>query len=188
MRFFNPIVLSFSLLFSFLLVSSQANALNGIPATLNSAGKQLLLNGAGERTKFVLTLYKAGLYLQKKNKSADNIMNANQVMALRLQILSGFISSEKMTHATKQGFANATGGKTAPIQPQINQFLGAFKAPIKKGDIFEFAYAPAGGTKVIKNGKGITVIKGLPFKQALFGIWLSNRPAQVSLKNQLLGN
>lgn len=188
MRSFHSIVLSLSLVFSFLLITTSTHALNGIPATLNAGGKQLVLNGVGERTKFVLTLYKAGLYLQQKNKDANNIMNANQVMALRLQILSGFISSEKMTHATKLGFTNATGGKTAPIQSQINQFLGAFKAPIKKGDIFEFSYTPAGGTKVVKNGKGITVIKGLPFKQALFGIWLSGRPAQASLKNQLLGN
>ena len=187
MRAIQKAVVSFSLFFSLFFISIPAHALDAFSPTINAGGKQLVLNGKGQRTKFVLTLYNAGLYVEKKNKDAKSIMNANQVMALRLQIVSGFISSEKMTHATKQGFANATGGKTAPIQAQINQFLGAFKAPIKKGDIFEFTYTPAGGTKVVKNRKGITVIKGLPFKKALFGIWLSNRPAQGSLKNQLLG-
>lgn len=183
MRFFH----SFFLLVPLLFVTLPANALDAFPPTLNAGGKQLVLNGVGSRTKFVLTLYNAGLYLEKKSQVANTVMNANQVMALRLKIVSGFISSEKMTHATKQGFANATGGNTAPIQPQITQFLGAFKAPIKKGDIFDFIYTPAGGTKIIKNRQGITVIKGLPFKKALFGIWLSNRPAQASLKNQLMG-
>lgn len=183
MRVFHSIILFVSLLFA----SIPANALDAISPTLNAGGKQLVLNGKGARTKFVLTLYNAGLYLEKKSKDANIIINANQAMAIRLQITSGFISSEKMTHATKKGFANATGGKTAPIQAQINQFLGAFKAPIKKGDIFEFAYTPAGGTKISKNRKGITVVKGLPFKKALFGIWLSGRPAQASLRNQLLG-
>jgi len=187
MRAIRKAVILFSLFFSLFFMSIPAHALDAFSPTLNAGGKQLVLNGKGQRTKFVLTLYNAGLYLEKKNKDANSVMNANQTMALKLQIVSGFISSEKMTHATKQGFANATGGKTAPIQAQINQFLGAFKTPIKKGDIFEFSYTPAGGTKVVKNRKGITVVKGLPFKKALFGIWLSNRPAQGSLRNQLLG-
>ena len=173
--------------FLFLFAASPTYALEAMPETINVGGKQLVKNGVGARTKFILTAYHAGLYLQKKNKDANNIMGANQAMAIRLKIISGFASSEKVTHAINKGFSNATGGKTTPIQSQIKQFLGVFKAPIKKGDIFEFAYIPNNGTKVLKNGKGVTVVKGLPFKKALFGIWLSNRPAQASLKKQMLG-
>ncbi len=175
-----------SVFVSFFMVT-PSHALEAIPPSINVAGKPLVLNGVGSRTKFIITVYHAGLYLQKKSKDAKSIVAANQPMAVRLKIISGFANSKKVTHGINTGFKNSTGGKTAPIQPQINQFLSVFKAPIKKGDVFEFAYAPSVGTKVSKNGKGITVIKGLPFKQALFGIWLSNHPAQASLKKQMLG-
>jgi len=171
-----------------LLGSSSVFALNAIPSTMNVAGKNLVLNGVGTRTKFVLSIYHAGLYLQKKSNNAQQIIAANQPMAIRMNIVSGFASASKMKNALNQGFKNATGGKTAPIQPQINQLLkAAFSGKVNKGDIMDLVYNPATGTQVIKNRKVLTTIKGLPFKQALFGIWLSNKPAQASLKNQLLG-
>jgi len=187
MRFITGKLLILSFLAVQLIATFPAFAQQGIPANLPVGGKSLVLNGSGERTKFVVTLYRAGLYLAEKSQDANTILTSDKEMAIRLQILSGFISSEKMTQATNQGFHNSTGGKTAPIQSKIQQFLAAFKSPIKKGDLFEFSYTPAGGTKISKNGKSISVIKGLPFKQALFGIWLSDRPAQMSLKNQMLG-
>lgn len=184
MRIFQSTLLSIALLF----VSFSVSALNGIPSTMSVGGKNLVLNGAGTRTKFIISVYHAGLYLPTKSGDANKIMAANEPMALRMKVVSGFASAAKMKHALNQGFANATGGKTAPIKPQIDQLLNsAFKGKISKGDVFDMIYTPQGGTKVVKNGKGLTVIKGLPFKKALLGIWLSNRPAQGSLKNQLLG-
>ena len=75
----------------------------------------------------------------------------------------------------------------ATLHPQIQQFMSAFKQKIVKGDEFDFVYTPAIGTQIIKNRKVLTTIKSLPFKKALFGIWLSNQPAQQSLKNEMLG-
>ncbi len=182
-RFFSLFLVTVMLLGSF-----SAYALNTIPNTLNVAGKNLVLNGVGTRTKFILSIYHAGLYLQKKNKNAQQIMAANEPMAIRMNIVSGFASASKMKHALNQGFKNATGGKTAPIQPQIDQLLkAAFSDKVNKGDIMDLVYNPATGTQIIKNKKVLATIKGLPFKRALFGIWLSNKPAQASLKNQLLG-
>ncbi len=183
------IVASSLLIFTLFFTSLTVNAFSGIPDTYPLAGKKLLLNGAGTRTKFIISIYQMGLYVQKKSKNATQLMNANEPMAIRLKIVSGFASAEKMKHAIKQGFRASTGGKTAAIEPQINQILvKGFSSKINKGDIFDLAYTLDGGTKVVKNGKALTVIKGLPFKRALFGIWLSSRPVQSSLKNELLGN
>lgn len=183
-------VLTSSLLFFTLFFSSfSANAFNGIPDTYSAAGKKLVLNGAGTRTKFILSIYHMGLYLQKKNKNATQIMNADEAMAMRLKIVSGLINADKMKKALQQGFHNATGGKTGPIKAQINQLLvKGFSSKINKGDSYDLVYTPMRGTQILKNGKSLAVIKGAPFKRALFGIWLSGRPAQSSLKNELLGN
>ncbi|RTZ63042.1 MAG: chalcone isomerase [Aquificaceae bacterium] len=187
MNRFKSFMLSLCLLFS--VNSSYAYTAGGVvlPDKMSVGGKLLVLNGAGLRTKFILTLYAGGLYLGAKNADANKIINANEPMAIRLKIISGFITAEKMSTATKEGFHNSTGGKTAPVQAQIDQFMGVFKQKIEKGDEFDFIYTPTGGTKIVKNNKAQTVIKSLAFKKALFGIWLSNRPAQASLKKEMLG-
>jgi hypothetical protein len=184
MRVLQIALLSFALFF----VSFSAYGLNGIPESLSVAGKNLVLNGSGTRSKFIISVYHAGLYLQKKSKDANHIIQANEPMAIRMSIISGFASAEKMKNALNQGFSNATNGNTAPIQPQIDQLIkAAFSGKVSKGDVFDLIYVPSGGTKVVKNGKALTVVKGLALKRALFGIWLSKKPAQSSLKGELLG-
>jgi len=50
------------------------------------------------------------------------------------------------------------------------------------------AYEPGVGTHLMNGDESVSVIPGLEFKQALFGIWLSDKPAQASLKKKMLGN
>jgi len=177
-------LLAFVLLFS----AFSANALSGIPPKFTIGNVPLVLNGQGTRTKFIISVYNAGLFLKKKSNNANQIINANEPMVIRLKVVSGFATAEKMKAALKEGFHKSTGGKTAPIKAQIAQLLNAaFGQKTNKGDVFDLVYTPANGSQVLKNNKTLTTIKGLPFKQALFGIWLSNNPAQASLKNELLG-
>lgn len=184
MRVLTLTFFTISLFFS----SLSAHALDGIPTSFKLGGTDLVLNGAGTRNKFIVTVYNAGLYLQNKNSNAQQVIDANQPMAIRMKIKSGFASAQKMESALLEGFNNSTGGNIAPIKPQIDQLISsAFKDKISKGDIFDLAYIPGSGTQVLKNGKSMTVLVGLPIKKALFGIWLSAKPAQASLKNELLG-
>jgi hypothetical protein len=108
-------------------------------------------------------------------------------MALKLHIVSKLITSSKMVDAVTEGFEKSTGGNTAPIQDRIDTILGFFKEDIKKNDIFDLVYLPAkGGVVAYKNGKEVGLVKGKDFKKALFGIWLSNSPADDGLKSELL--
>ena len=55
-------------------------------------------------------------------------------------------------------------------------------------DLFALDYVPGQGLKVYKNGVYKAAIQcELPFKRALFGIWISDRPVQPSLKKGMLG-
>ena len=184
MRVLTTTFFTFALLFS----AFSAHALDGMPATYKAGDSNLVLNGAGQRTKFVITVYNAGLYLQNKTTEPKKIIDANEAMAIRLKIKSGFATAEKIEKALMDGFINSTRGNTGPIKAEIDELINtAFKATINKNDIFDLVYTPTGGTLVLKNSQTMTRIKGLPFKQALFGIWLSAKPAQNSLKAELLG-
>lgn len=167
----------------------QAKEISGIimPEALQADGAALALNGAGVRTKFFMDLYVGGLYLKQKQSDAEKIITGDEPMAIRLHIISSLITSEKMEAATREGFVNATGGATAPLADRMESFIAVFREKINKEDAYEFVYAPGAGTKISKNGKLKTTIQGLDFKKALFGIWLCAKPAQQSLKEQMLG-
>ena len=92
-----------------------------------------------------------------------------------------------MIDAVEEGFENSTDGRVGPLKSKIDQFIGFFKEEIKKGDVFDITYQPGKGVVSYKNGEEKGTIKGADFKKALFGIWLSNRPADDDLKEGMLG-
>ena len=172
-----------------LAAAGEAREIAGIavPDALTTNGLSLTLNGAGIRTKFFMDMYIGALYLQQREARPEKILQTDEPMAIRLHIISSLITSEKMEAATREGFLNATGGTTAPLQPSIEQFIAVFREKIEKNDTYEMVYIPGEGTKIYRNGTLKTVIAGLQFKQALFAIWLCAKPAQESLKKQMLG-
>ena len=170
-------------------MSASAKQVEGIeiPDQLAANGSNLVLNGAGVRDKLFMDLYVAGLYLKTPGLTADQVVNADQPMALRLHIVSGLIDSEKMTSATKEGFELATSGNTAPIQKEIAKFINVFSEEIKEGDVFDLVYTPGQGVTTTKNGVSKGTVQGTEFKKAMFGIWLSDSPVHDGLKAELLG-
>jgi hypothetical protein len=179
-----------ALVLAVLLVTALGNAeeIGGInmPETLKAGQTTLVLNGAGVREKFFMDLYVGGLYLKEKSADPGAIIEADEPMAIRLHIISSMITSKKMEKATREGFEKATGGNIGPIQVQIEEFISVFKEEIKEGDIYDLIYVPGKGVEVSKNNESRSMIKGLPFKKAMFGIWLSDKPAQKSLKKAML--
>jgi len=175
----------FAVNFSF----AQTKEVGGInlPTSETFGEHKVTLNGAGIREKLWLDLYVGGLYLTNKSSNANEILNSNEAMAVKLHIVSKLVSSSKMIDAVEEGFENSTNGKVGPLQSKINQFIGFFKEEIKKGDVFDITYQPGKGVVSYKNGEEKGTIKGADFKKALFGIWLSNRPADDDLKEGMLG-
>lgn len=172
-----------------LLAPASAVTIEGVdlPDTLTANSAELKLNGAGVRSKWFMDLYVGGLYVPETSQDAQRIISADEPQAITLHIISGMITSDRMTSATMEGFESATDGNTAPIQSQIDAFLDVFKEEIKEGDVFELVYLPGTGVRVLKNGQERGVIEGMEFKKALFGIWLSDEPAQEDLKQSMLG-
>ncbi len=168
--------------------SAQARKVSGVELedTIVVGDESLILNGAGLRKRLFIKLYVGSLYLAAPSSDAVGIVGAEQSMAIRLNIISDLLTRPKMLSALKEGFSKSTGGKTQPIQPQIDQMIGMMDAKIKFGDSYTFAYEARVGTRMYRNGEELGLIEGLEFKQALFGIWLSERPVQSNLKKGML--
>ena len=159
-----------------------------MPGSMELAGENLVLNGAGLREKVVFDLYAGGLYLQSKSSDAQRIINADETMAIKLDIVSKLVSSKKMKGAVDDGFEASTNDNIAPLEDRIEKFKGFFSDEIVKTNVFDIAYIKGQGTVVYKNGTKVGTIKGLDFKKALFGIWLGEDPADDDLKEGMLGS
>ena len=157
-----------------------------VPSTMNANGASLNLNGAGLREKFFIDVYVGALYLGQKTSDAAKVINSEEPMAIKLHMLRD-VDGEKMANANREGFENATGGNTAPIKSEIDSFLAVFGSEASEGNVYDMVYIPGKGLEVYVNNKLTSTIKGAAFKKALFGIWLSDNPAQESLKDDMLG-
>ncbi len=171
--------------------SSAQKTVGGVtmPSEITCAETDLVLNGIGIREKFWIDLYVAALYLKSKTKNEKSIISSDEIMSLKLHIVSGLVSSEKMSASIEESFKVSTGGNTTNLRARIDSFKVIFlKEQIVKGVVYDISYVPGKGTEVYTNGDLQAIIKGLDFKIALFNIWLGTVPADEGLKKDLLNN
>ena len=159
-----------------------------IPRTITFQNKTLQLNGAGSRSKMWVEVYIQALYLSQLSQNPTEIISDNTDMSIRIEVTSALVSSGKLTRAMNAGFEKSTGENLESLRPKIELFKSFLSDEITRGDVFELTYnATEGAVWVVKNGELKGKIQGFEFKKALFGIWLSNKPADEDLKNSLLG-
>jgi len=158
-----------------------------IPSSMEYQGAKLTLNGYGTRVKFFMKVYNTSLYLGSASNNAEEILNSDEAMAIRMDVTSSMVTIDAMKDALNTGLVKSTGGNTAPIAKEIKQLISTFNSNVTDSDFFEFIYIPDAGTNVLKNSIHIDTIPGIEFKRAFFGIWLSNNPIQKNLKKAMLG-
>jgi len=158
-------------------------------------GKDLVKNGTGKRTMPIIgSVYFADLWVPQELKGgADSaILNADEPMAIILMIDSGVITRDRFVKSVTEAFAKSAsaGYPSADNTTYLNYFNNI---TIAKGDRFIHNYDPKTGTTVQYRSQAtgqtttLGVIKGLQFKKAFFGMYLSSKPIQESLKKGMLG-
>jgi len=185
------------LLFAFILslqfstVFAQTHLeVNGVtvPRKIEFQNKTLQLNGAGGRSKMWLEVYVQALYLSQLSQDPKFIIDSDTEMAIRIEITSSMVSSNKLTKAMNAGFEKSAGSNFEELKPRIEDFKKLLSDVITEKDVFVLAYNPFDQTiNVIKNDVVKGKIPGFDFKKALFGIWLSDKPVDDTLKKHLLG-
>ncbi len=158
-----------------------------VPDSLNISGAELPLRGAGLRTRAVFKLYAAALYTDESG-DGNAVTAADKPMGIHLHILSKLVTKDKLVEALNDGFKASTGGDMSSVQGGVDAMIAAMDKPVKRGVTYTLAYEPGVGTTMTRNGEDPVIIEGLEFKQALFGIWLGDKPVQGKLKNGMLGS
>lgn len=174
------------------LPAAAAVDVNGIKfEDVNKVGGQdLKLNGAGMRTKLVIKVYAAGLYLTEKSKNVADILKMDGPRRVTL-VMARDISSEDLGKAFMDGInENVDKAEKAKLVGQIGKFGEMFASvdQIRKGDVLHMDWIPGTGTVCELNGKRIgEPASDINFYNAVLRIWLGEKPADRSLKPALLG-
>ena len=151
---------------------------------------ELVLNGAGLRTKAFFKVYVAGLYLAEKRTSTADVLALPGAKRVSMR-LTRDLSARQMTDALDEGIRDNTPvGEQEALKDRLAELIAIMSAlgSAKEGDVIALDWVPESGTRVVLNGeaKG-KAIAGEDFYRALLRIWLGDKPVQADLKKALLG-
>ncbi len=153
----------------------------------NVGGQDLVLNGAGVRTRAIFKVYVGSLYVPAKVKTAADVY-AKAPRRVQLNMLRD-VSSDQMIDALGDGLNQANSAADAgAVKAQMAELATILKAmgPLKEGNVLAFDYVD-GGTRVSLNGQAKGTIAGDAFNRALFNAWIGDKPVQDDLKKAMLG-
>ena len=154
-------------------------------------GKDLVLNGAGIRYKFVIKVYTAGLYLGAKAATAEAVQAAPGPRRMHVVMLRDIDANELGRLFTRGMQDNSTReefGKSITGTLRLADIFSARKK-LLAGDNFSVDWVPGIGTTILVNGKPQgEPVKEPEFYNALLRIWLGPNPAERALKDALLGH
>jgi hypothetical protein len=157
--------------------------------TTSVAGQSLQLNGAGVRVKLVIDVYAAGLYVAKRDTSAQALIGQSGAKSMQIVLLRD-LTGEDFADAMIKGFRkNNSEADVTRFQPRIDELRKTMVAfgTVKKGTTILLNQVPGVGVRTLVDGvqKG-TDIAGEDFYGALLKIWLGNKPVDDDLKEDLL--
>lgn len=170
-------------------VSASAAEVGGvtIPDRASVGGQELVLNGAGMRTKVIFKVYVGALYLPAKARTLPEVQSK---APRRVQLtLMRDVSAEEFVEALVDGIkANTTAAELAAAKAGVEQLsaIGKSLGQVKEKEVVTLDYVD-GSTKVAVNGAAKGTIPGEAFNQALVKIWLGENPVQADLKKAMLG-
>lgn len=152
-----------------------------------SDGVELQLNGAGVRSKFIFKIYVAQLYLEQPSTDSQMILTQNGRRMMVMHFLYKKVDRQALVDAWNEGFTkNLSSAQHQVLQPQIEQFNGMFETVVADDTII-LEYLPTKGTTVTVTQKIKGTIPGKSFGDAVFSIWLGEKPVTEELKKGLLG-
>jgi hypothetical protein len=156
-----------------------------LPDTEQVGGTKLVLNGLGLRTKVIVKVYVAGLYVEQKSSDPSAIIKADAPKRIVMQFLRT-VSKNQMADAFNEAFNDNSPDAMKTMKADIDRLLAALE-PVKVGDQMVFTYVPGTGTTFAINGKEKLSIAGPAFAPVLFSVWLGPKPPNAGLKKGMLG-
>lgn len=171
--------------------SAQAAEVAGVTVAdkVRVGTSDLVLNGAGLRTRFFFKVYVGALYAREKTSNVATLVDTVEPRRMVLRMLRN-VDANTLREALEEGLKNnISAPELAELKPQIDQLTTLMTGigKVKKGDAVTLDLT-AEGVSVGLNGEVRGKIPGSGLARALLKVWLGDRPVDASLKQALLGN
>lgn len=150
-------------------------------------GQELVLNGAGIRTRAMFKVYVGSLYVSAKATTLDAVL-ARGPRRIQLNLLRN-LSADQLTDALVEGLKdNNSAAELETVKAQTAELASIMKSfgEVKEGNVVTLDFVD-GATKIGLNGAPKGQIAGEPFNRALTRIWIGDKGVQGDLKKAMLG-
>lgn len=160
------------------------------PAAVEVRGQRLELNGAALRTMSVFRVYAIALYLGERRATAHEVLGSRLPKRVRLAMLRE-VTAAQLSNALVEGIRdNHPPAEFERLRGRIDRLARAMTSVgvAPPGSHIDMDFVPGRGTVFAFNGGPIgEPIEGDEFFDALLAIWLGPAPADLALRDALLG-
>lgn len=163
-----------------LLVASPAWARRAeLPPQIAVAGKPLTLNGKATFRKWFFSIYDVGLYLERRTRSAQDVVGSEQLKRLHLRLLRD-APRDQMVNILRWRLQTVAGADYPKLEARVNTLLDAIP-DAKSGANLYITWVPGRGTVFSGDDGRELVIDGKDFADALFNVWLQDKRVRPGL-------
>ncbi len=158
-----------------------------VPDKATVAGKELVLNGLGLRTKAIFKVYVASLYVETASKDGAQLIASDQVKRVEMYMKRD-LEKAKIVDAVRDGFEKNSKALMPKLKERLDKFVAVIP-DVKEGEKLTITYVPGKGTSISNSdGSDKVSVEGKDFADALFSVWLGKSPVDDDLKEGMLGN
>jgi hypothetical protein len=150
----------------------------------NNEQLDLFMTGLTIRRKFFLKIYSMAHYIEQvpnvagSNISDDNIYKSilqNNGIKQISMVFMRKLSAEQIQDSLRSGMQlNSSEADYLKILPQVEEFMQAIYADVKKNDEFVIRWYPDGEVISLFQGTQISSIKNVKFAETLWAIWFGD--------------
>ena len=170
--------------------TTSSGAEESFPASINVDGKELFLNGTGLRKKLIFKVYTAGLYLEQKSQSAEEILNSEGLKVLQLQYHRD-IDTDAAIQAFKDSFPINCKENCKVITPLLFRFdeETLLETPVTNGQIKTYTISSdLLGVKIEGAKNSQRPIAAESVGKEFLRVFIGDNPPSAALRDGLLGN
>ena len=157
--------------------------------SIKVGSSELVLNGAGLRSKLFIKVYVGALYVSQRTTAPNAIYDSSQPRRMVMRMLRD-VDAATLYSALEDGLKSNHGpAELAELKVQTEQLGGIMKGigKAREGDTISMDFL-ADGVALSLNGEARGKVAGAGFAKALLKVWLGDNPVDTSLKKALLGS
>jgi hypothetical protein len=162
-----------------------ASASQAFEDQVNVNGTTFRLQGVGHKKFLFAKAFTAGFYMCESGHVTAPL-NTSFPKHLEVKYFVN-IPSHKLSDFTIDRMEKNFNAKELSLLDNEISLMKDFFVDIQSGDLFSLTYIPDQGTVFSHNGSVTGIIPGEQFAEAIFSVWIGEKPFDQRLKNDILG-